>query len=91
MAIDITKSKSADPIKNGTLLLQCKPTGFSNKDLDNTYVVNTPYIVDIETKYENRFDNPSYYHGGGIGGVDGGDVGEGDGDTGIYDGGTYDG
>jgi hypothetical protein len=91
MANDIIKAIDANPIKHGTLVLPCKPTGLSNKDVDNSYVINTPYLVDIESKYQNRFDNPSYYHGGGIGSVDGGDIGDGDGDTGIYDGGTYDG
>jgi len=38
----------------------------------NRYVKNTPTITDIETKYEDRFDNPSYYYGGGN--VDGGDI-----------------
>lgn len=91
MSTDIIKSKNSNQIKHGTLVLQSKPTGSLPSDLNNTYVVNTPYLVDIESKYNTRFDNPSYYHGGGIGGVDGGDVGEGSGDTGIYDGGTYDG
>jgi hypothetical protein len=62
--------------------------------LNNNFVSNKPLIQNIENKYAERFDNASYYHGGGIGSVDGGDLGDGDGDgdgTGIYDGGTYEG
>lgn len=73
MANDIVLAINSNPIKNGTLLVQCKVTGFSNKDLDNTYVSNIPSISSIESRYDNRFDNPSYYYGGG-GDVDGGDV-----------------
>jgi hypothetical protein len=38
----------------------------------NRYVKNTPIIADIQNKYDNRFDDPSYYYG--TGNVDGGDV-----------------
>ena len=38
----------------------------------NRYVQQYPTIADIQDKYDNRFDDPSYYHGGGN--VDGGDV-----------------
>jgi hypothetical protein len=69
MANDITKAISANPLKNGTLLVSCTITG--EYSLSNTYVKNTPTITDIQDKYDNRFDDPSYYHGGG---ADGGDV-----------------
>lgn len=72
MANDIMLAISDQPIKNGTLLVQCKRTGFTDKDIYNRYVKNTPTITDIEAKYDFRFDNPSYYYGGGN--VDGGDV-----------------
>jgi hypothetical protein len=39
----------------------------------NRYVQEYPVIADIQDKYDNRFDDPSYYYGGG-GNVDGGDV-----------------
>lgn len=72
MANDITLAIGSNPIKNGTLLVQCKVTGFSTNDIYNQYVKNTPTISDIENKYDHRFDDPSYYYGGGN--VDGGDV-----------------
>lgn len=63
MANDITKVKSANDIKNGTTVVGCKPTGFSNKDILNTYVLNTPTLNDIQSKFDARFDDPSYYYG----------------------------
>ena len=63
MANDISKIITANPIKNGTVVVSCKKTGLSDKDLLNTYVKNTPTINDIESKYDNRFDDPSYYYG----------------------------
>lgn len=63
MANDIKKILSSNPIKNGTSVVGCKKTGFSSNDLLNTYVLNTPTITDIESKYDNRFDDPSYYYG----------------------------
>lgn len=70
MAIDIIKAVNSNPIKNGTLLVSCTRTG--EYSLRDTYVQNYPTITDIEEKYTDRFDNPSYYYGGGN--VDGGDV-----------------
>jgi hypothetical protein len=70
MANDITKAISANVLKNGTLLVSCTRTG--EYSLSNTYVKNTPMLSDIESKYDNRFDDPSYYYGSA--GVDGGDV-----------------
>lgn len=63
MAIDIQKAVSGQAIKNGTLLVSCTNTGeFSTI---NTYVKNTPVIGDIQSKFDNRFDDPSYYYGSG--------------------------
>lgn len=61
MANDINKAISANPIKNGTILVSCSKTGEYSKL--ETYVKNTPTITDIENKYDNRFDDPSYYYG----------------------------
>ena len=69
MAIDIQKSISANPIKNGTSVVSCTFTG-EYGTLD-TYVSNIPTITDIQDKYDNRFDDPSYYYGCN---PDGGDV-----------------
>lgn len=61
MANDIQKAISANPIKNGTTLVSCTFTGeYSTLE---TYVKNKPSISDIENKYDNRFDDPSYYYG----------------------------
>jgi len=70
MANDITLAIGSNPIKNGTTLVQCKVTGFSSSDVYDAYVSNSPVIADIQAKYDNRFDDPSYYYGG----ADGGDV-----------------
>lgn len=61
MAIDVTKSKSAENIKNGTLLVYCSKTGLV--EINNDRVVNTPAIESLETKYDHYFDDPSYYYG----------------------------
>lgn len=63
MANDIEKIISANPIKNGTTIVSTTFTGVYSK-LD-TYVKNTPVITDIENKYDDRFDDPSYYYGTG--------------------------
>lgn len=70
MANDITKAISSNELKNGTTIVTCSLTG--NYSLLNTYVKNTPSLADIEAKYDNRFDDPSYYYGSA--GVDGGNV-----------------
>jgi hypothetical protein len=60
---DIAKIKSANVIKNGTILVGTSWTGnYSTRD---TYVQNTPTISAIENKYDDRFDDPSYYYGTG--------------------------
>jgi hypothetical protein len=63
MANDIIKSKSGEPIKNGTVVVTVKTTGPTEKDFLNTYVSNAPAIADIESKYDLKFDDPSYYYG----------------------------
>lgn len=63
MANDISKAITANSIKNGSAVVGCKVTGFSSNDLLNTYVLNTPSIDQIESKYDSRFDDPSYYYG----------------------------
>lgn len=61
MANDINKAISANPIKNGTVLVSCTRTG--EYSTIETYVKNTPVIADIEAKYDARFDDPAYYYG----------------------------
>jgi len=59
MANDINKAISANPIKNGATIASCDQLG--NTQLLNTYVSNTPTISDIQSKYDERFDDPTYY------------------------------
>lgn len=67
MTNDINKAISTNPIKNGTVIVSCLRTGeYSTLE---TYVKNVPTISDIENKYDNRFDDPSYYYGNGGGNV----------------------
>jgi hypothetical protein len=64
MANDISKSISANLIKNGTAILSCTFTGeYSTLE---TYVKNTPSIETIQAKYTDRYDDPSYYFGNGV-------------------------
>jgi hypothetical protein len=60
MANDITLSKSDQPIKNGTTIVSTTPTG--EHSLLNTYAQNTPIISEIQSKYTDKFDDPSYYY-----------------------------
>jgi len=59
MAVDISIAKTGQSIKNGTLLTMASVTGeYSKSDL---YVVNTPASGTIASKYDARFDDPTYY------------------------------
>jgi hypothetical protein len=61
MANDIDEAISANEIKNGTAVVGCLVTGFSDKFTNNTSVSNKPTIADIQDKYDARFDDISYY------------------------------
>lgn len=62
MANDITKSILSNPIKNNTIIVNsCAKT--ASVQVLNTYVTNKPIISDIESMYDTRFDDPSYYYG----------------------------
>jgi hypothetical protein len=52
---DISTSKSANPIKNGSSVLSATARGYYLTL--NTDVKNTPTISDIQSKYGNRFYN----------------------------------
>jgi hypothetical protein len=73
MANDIILAISANEIRNGSVISNCRPNG--SFFVRSERAVTKPLISEIESKYDDRFDNPSYYYGGG-GGVDGGDVGD---------------
>jgi len=61
MANDIQAAVSGVEIKNGTILVSCTNTG--EYSTINSYVSNTPALSDIESKYDNKFDDPRYYSG----------------------------
>jgi hypothetical protein len=65
MATDITLAKLDQPIKNGTMVVTCGRTGFPAEGtiVYDRYVKNTPSLATIESKFNNRFDDPSYYYG----------------------------
>lgn len=63
MANDIDEAISANEIKNGTAVVGCLPTGFSDKFTNDSSVSNKPNITDIQDKYDARFDEPRYYTG----------------------------
>ena len=71
MAIDIIAISSGNSIKNGTMVVTCGVTGFpaSGTIVYNKYVNNNPTIANIESKFTNRFDDPSYYFGNGTQGT----------------------
>lgn len=79
MAIDIVLAKNGISVKNGSIVVNGKKISNNNLVYDtyDAFVKNFPAIGDIESKYDNRFNHPSYYYGGGAGGdVDGGNVGD---------------
>jgi len=63
MAIDIILANSGNPIQNGSCIVTCSNVG--QYSVLDTYAATTPAISDIQSKYDNRFDDPSYYYGDG--------------------------
>ena len=57
MANDIDEAIGANPVKNGTAVVGCLPTGPTAKFKNDDRVSNKP------TKYDARFDDPRYYSG----------------------------
>jgi len=64
MANDIAKAISGNNIKNGSIVTNTLFTG--QYKTYNYYVKNTPTLTDIQAKYTDRFDDPSYYYGNGV-------------------------
>lgn len=62
MANDIYLIKIGTPINNGSLIASCYPTGKFSRSLAKT--INKPTISQIESKYDDRFDDVGYYFGG---------------------------
>lgn len=60
MSNDISLANSGELIKHGTLVVAISP--FNNSfQANNNSVKNTPTINEIENKYDDRFDDISYY------------------------------
>lgn len=57
---DIIEAISGNLVKNGTTIVGVYPTA-SGIGLYNNYVKNTLAIIDIENKYDDKFDDPTYY------------------------------
>lgn len=66
MATDVYAAVSGNLVKNGTTIVSTTKTGeYSTIEY---YVQNTPTISGIESKWDNRFDDPSYYYGSNLDG-----------------------
>lgn len=63
MANDIDEAIGANPIKNGTAIVGCLPTGATAKFKNDDHVSNKPAIGTIQAKYDAKFDDPRYYTG----------------------------
>lgn len=60
MANDIGLAKIGEPIKHGSLVVA--PYPFTNSfQFNNINTYNKPVIADIESKYDDRFDDRLYY------------------------------
>ena len=78
MAIDIIAIDPTKRINDKYAICSALPTGFYSKRLVRENYPKDLTIANIESKFDNRWDDPSYYYGGGGSCTDGGDVGGGD-------------
>lgn len=61
---DISKIITEQPINNTKVVCSTLPTGFRPTLIrESNYPVSLT-IENIENKYQDRFDDPSYYYGG---------------------------
>jgi hypothetical protein len=72
MAIDIIVIDPTKPINNKYAICSMLPTGSYSKLLVRENYPGDLTIANIENKYDDRFDDPSYYYGSQV--VDGGDI-----------------
>lgn len=72
MANDIITIDETKPINNKYAVCSALASGFYSKSLVRENYPADLTISAIQSKFDNRFDDPSYYFGSG--GVDGGDV-----------------
>lgn len=60
MGIDVQQILPGEHIKIGTIVTGTRPTGLTSKN--NDYVIyDTPTSGEVGTKYQDRFDDPTYY------------------------------
>lgn len=69
MAQDITLAISGIPINNKNAVCSTLPTGETAKRLVRPNYPADLTIENIRTKFENKFDDPSYYYGNGTQGT----------------------
>lgn len=63
MKIDVITAVSGEPINNKRVVCSTLPTGETAKLLIRPNYPVDLTIANIESKFANRFDDPSYYHG----------------------------
>ena len=61
MSIDIKAIDSNKPVNTINMVLSTTPTGFSSKKIVNDIVSTDNQIGNIESKFEDKFDDPVYY------------------------------
>jgi hypothetical protein len=64
MANDIISIDPTKPINNKYAVCSALPTGFYSKLLVRPNYPLDLTIESIQNKFDNRFDDPSYYYGG---------------------------
>jgi hypothetical protein len=62
---DITLAISGLPINNIKQICSTLPTGYSAKSIIKTNYPSSLTVSNIENKFNDRFDDPSYYYGTG--------------------------
>lgn len=61
MSIDIKAIDSNKAVNTINMVLSTTPTGFSSKKIVNDIVSVENQIENIESKFEDKFDDPVYY------------------------------
>lgn len=64
-AVDFVVAKAGQPVKNGSVVLNQPLAAYGNATASgatqNSYVSNSPTMSDIQGKYIEHFDDPTYY------------------------------
>ena len=64
--VGINKAISANDIKNGTSVTGVDGTGNMQSYFDTAKDLTTPALADIQSKYDTRFHDPTYYMHSGL-------------------------